>query len=205
MNAAPNANANVNTNNDDTFVTLTEYPMYMIDSEYPHQIISKRNGLPVAEWNNGNGYIRIRLSGINELKHRVIAKQFIPNPEGLPSVDHRNHNRSDNRVENLRWVSDRDNARNRASSNGIEHEFRDELEANAFRINFVNGYEFEGYWLAGNEILYFDGQRYRVVIMHDQGNQWRARMRDVEGNSITVSKRQLDKAMSAEYGLDFNI
>ena len=205
MNTDPNTNANVDAYNDDTFVTLTEYPMYTIDSEYPHQIISKRNGLPVAEWNNGNGYIRIRLSGINELKHRVIAEQFLPNPEGLPCVDHRNHNRSDNRIENLRWVSHSENNTNVTSKQGIEYEFVDELEANALQINFVNGSEFEGYWLAGNEILFYDGIRYRIAAKHARGNQWIIRMRDVEGNSRTVSKHQLDESMSEEYDLEFNI
>ena len=188
-----------------TFVTLKEYPMYLIDSQYPHQVINKRNGLPVSEWNGKDGYVRLKLSGINELKHRVIAQQFLPNPEELPSVDHKNHNRADNRIENLRFVTSRDNARNRGSSNGIKHEFVDEVEANAFKINFVNGYEFEDYWLDGNKILYFDGQRYRIVIMHAHGNQWIIRMRDVEENSRTVSKRQLDKAMREEYKKDFDI
>ena len=198
-------NANVIENDDDTFVTLNDYPMYEIDSQYPYQIINKRNGLPVRENNGKDGYIRIRLCGENELKHRVIAKQFLPNPEGLPCVDHKNHNRSDNRIENLRFVTSRENARNRASSNGIEYEFVDELEENAFQIKFVNGYEFKGYWLAGNEILYFDGQRYRVVIMHARGAQWVVRMRDVSEESRTVTKRQLDESMSEEYGLEFNI
>ena len=200
-----NANTNANTNDEYTFVTLTEYPMYSIDSEYPHQIISKRNGLPVREWNNGNGYIRIRLSGINELKHRIIAQQFIPNPGGLPCVDHKNHNRSDNHLNNLRWVSHSENNTNVTSKQGIEYEFVDELEANAIQINFMNGSEFEGYWLAGNEIIYFNGVCYRIVVKHAHGNQWIIRMRDVNGETRTVSKRQLDKAMSEEYGLEFNL
>lgn len=35
--------------------------------------------------------------------HRLVAKAFIPNPDGLPIINHINEDRADNRVENLEW------------------------------------------------------------------------------------------------------
>lgn len=46
------------------------------------------------------------------LIHRLIAEHFIPNPENKPEVDHINGNREDFRIENLRWVTSKENSNN---------------------------------------------------------------------------------------------
>lgn len=37
--------------------------------------------------------------------HVLLAEAFIPNPEGKPTVNHKNHKRDDNRLENLEWAT----------------------------------------------------------------------------------------------------
>lgn len=39
----------------------------------------------------------------HESVHRIVAKAFLPNPEGLPEINHKDENSLNNRVENLEW------------------------------------------------------------------------------------------------------
>ena len=60
-----------------------------------------------------NGYFYLRLCGVGNQKrkyiHRLIAAHFIPNPFNLPEVNHKDFNRTNNKIENLEWVSCQDN------------------------------------------------------------------------------------------------
>lgn len=56
-----------------------------------------------------NGYVKIYLykDGKKHRKylHRLLAEQFIPNPENKPCINHKNGIRSDNRLSNIEWCS----------------------------------------------------------------------------------------------------
>lgn len=43
------------------------------------------------------------------LVHRLVAQAFLPNPNGLTEVNHRDRDTANNAVENLEWISHRDN------------------------------------------------------------------------------------------------
>ena len=61
-----------------------------------------------------NGYEYVGLSNNGKVKthlvHRLVAIAFIPNPDNLPEVNHKNEQITDNRVENLEWVTHKENA-----------------------------------------------------------------------------------------------
>lgn len=55
------------------------------------------------------GYVKVNLyyGGKNNmfLLHRLVALAFIPNPDNLPHVHHKDGDKQNNHVENLEWVS----------------------------------------------------------------------------------------------------
>ena len=56
-----------------------------------------------------DGYYRVILSKNSKPKmflvHRLVAQAFIPNPNNLPEINHKNEIKTDNRVENLEWCT----------------------------------------------------------------------------------------------------
>lgn len=76
-------------------------------------VYSLRKGVApvqIAMTPNGSGYLSLRY--INEdgtqiytSVHQRVAQSFIDNPNNYEVVDHKNENKVDNRVENLRWTT----------------------------------------------------------------------------------------------------
>lgn len=75
------------------------------------------------EWTYGNlhhtGYRRIMIKGKLYLVHRLIAETFLENQENKPQVDHIDHDKSNNDVSNLRWVTHTENQYNKKINRAI--------------------------------------------------------------------------------------
>lgn len=56
-----------------------------------------------------DGYLVVNLYKNNKGKqfrvHRLVAEVFIPNPNNFPEVNHKNEDKTDNKIENLEWCT----------------------------------------------------------------------------------------------------
>ena len=92
----------------------TEPPHREIETEPPHRIRRICDGfMPKISICKGTGYYQVCLNKRTYPYHRILAKHFIPNPNGLPEVDHKNRDKTNNSLDNLRWVNRRKNLKNR--------------------------------------------------------------------------------------------
>lgn len=73
------------------------------------RIRNTNSGRIRATYTNRFGYIGVGLhkdGEIHEKKiHRLVAEAFIPNPDNLPEVNHKDENKENNTVENLEWCT----------------------------------------------------------------------------------------------------
>ena len=163
-----------------TFEVLRENADYEISTDFPYVIRKRANGHIVSEFINSTGYIQLKLSEQvngktirhNYLKHRLVAKQFIENPDDLDYVDHINRNRLDNRVENLRWCSASDNSKNRTSTWGVGYEFFDDIDDEAVAVTDYGTHRFENYYYSPEEdsFYFYNGVKYRRLHVNEMKN-----------------------------------
>ena len=186
------------------FVRMINHPRYEMMVDFPHTIRRIDNKKTVSECENTTGYLQVHLNDGNGQKlyskHKLIAEQFIDNPDGLPQVDHIDHNRKNNRISNLRWVSASTNSFNRASHSGVRYEFIDDIPEDAVVIDFYNvraerrEFEADKYYYyfneESNEDLYYakiDENVYKILHININRSGSRVvRLMDTNNRAVSV-------------------
>ena len=88
---------------------------------------SSRRKKALKPYANKNGYLRVNLFDVSgkvkhEYVHRLVARTFLPNPNGYAVVNHISADVSDNSVNNLEWCDQKYNIK---VSREAGHQFKD--------------------------------------------------------------------------------
>ena len=94
---------------------------------------------------NNRGYLCVNLCKDGEVKsmkvHRLVAEAFIPNPNNLDTVNHKDENKLNNAASNLEWMTRADNinygSRNRRSA--VAHVNHPNLSKSVQQLNKSTG------------------------------------------------------------------
>ena len=80
--------------------------------------------------------------------HRLVAQAFIPNPDNKPCIDHINTNKTDNRVNNLKWCTQKENINNPITLEtwGETHN-KNKIGKNSRRHKVIHQYSKEGVFI----------------------------------------------------------
>jgi len=79
------------------------------------RVVTTKRGIRVVkgqilkQYRNRDGYIYVHFSvsgkTINRKVHRLVAQTFLPNPDNLPEINHKDNNPLNNNMSNLEWCS----------------------------------------------------------------------------------------------------
>ena len=167
---------------------------YEIFTEFPHQIRRKSNKRIVSESidkSSKNGYYICHLNNKKYMKHRIIAMQFVENDdsETKTQVDHIDHDRTNNHINNLRWVSSKENNMNRSTYKGYEAEYFDEIDEDAIIVDTYNTHNFIDYYYVEKEDAFYlyNGIKFRKLrILYTKYNRAFVHARNVDGKIIKI-------------------
>lgn len=121
---------------------IDEFPNYSISNT--GLIRNDKTGKYLKHSPKGTGYDRVCLykdgKRYYRMVHRLLAIAHIPNPDNLPEIDHINTIRNDNRIENLRWCSHKQNVNNSISLVNIGESHKKLIECYTLDNQFVKQY-----------------------------------------------------------------
>ena len=178
--------------------TLKVDDKYEISNEYPYQIRKKDNGYVVKISKAYNGYMNVCLSGKTYGMHKVVAIQWIDNPNNYTEVNHKDAEHRDNyNKDNLEWTTHSDNLRLRASYVRQPFNFIDALPQDAAPLNEYKSYTYDKYWFdySCDKLIILSRGRYRYVNISDNHGRPQVSLVDVNGKQHSVFWNKFIKVM----------
>jgi len=120
---------------------INGYERYLIDKN--GRIYDTKRNKYMCQWVDTVGYYQCTLRDSNNKKHykrvhRLVAETFIPNPDNLPQVNHKDGNKLNNDIRNLEWCTNSENT---------QHGYNKGLYKYKSRCHAINVYDKSGNYL----------------------------------------------------------
>ena len=148
------------------WISLKNYPYYEISSTIPYVLRDKSTKRIIPQSINNIGYYQISLNNQTLLLHRIIAEQFLENPNNYSDVNHKNHNKLDNWIQNLEWLSHSTNLEQRKKYSKQKSEV-------VKNINLDNCVEIKSFGYNKLERYYFDKVNEIVYLKKKTKNSYK--------------------------------
>lgn len=87
----------------ESWKTVQNHPRYEVSNL--GNVRNKNTGKLLHPYDDGNGYLRVKLDHDNCRLHILVAVAFIPNPDNKPVVNHKKGKKHDCRASQLEWAT----------------------------------------------------------------------------------------------------
>ena len=183
---------------------------YEIEVEPPHRIRRRVDGRIISQFVDNTGYVCVKLNREKYLYHRILARHFIPNPANLPCVDHIDRNKTNNSIENLRWVSISDNNRNKDRYRQQPREYLNTAPNDVTEITIFNDVEYPAnkyYFCFENDsvVMRINDHKWLLLAQTTQNGYLRINMKDVNGRNHIICMHKLIRHFRNEPQNDENV
>ena len=100
-------------NDAEIFKEINDFEGYYVSNLGRVKSCKRKSETFIAIKDDRNGYLIVKLWKNNKQYsnkvHRLVAEAFIPNPNNLRDVNHKDENKYNNNVSNLEWLDHKDN------------------------------------------------------------------------------------------------
>ena len=145
-----------------TFVPLVYDQRYEISTTEPWNFRRIGKSSCLKQCVSNSGYLLVGVCS-NQLVHRLVALQFIPNDDAEVNtvVHHKDGNKLNNALSNLEWTTPSRNRKLAKSKTKQSDEYLDDLPPNVIEITEYTNLELDGY--------YFDIDDERILKVQNNG------------------------------------